>query len=88
MSTAPSDLSLSYSLLTPASLRSHVLRYLADADDTAIEITGSQMVLCMKLISFAWSTYDGRQPDAALDPTQRASKISTTPGLIPFLGYT
>ncbi|KAK4696325.1 hypothetical protein P7C70_g8396, partial [Phenoliferia sp. Uapishka_3] len=45
------------------------------------------MVLVMKLISFAWSAYDGQRPDAELDPTQRASKIDNVPGLIPFLGY-
>ncbi|KAK4049456.1 Lysophospholipid acyltransferase [Microbotryomycetes sp. JL201] len=57
-------------------------------DRDNIEITGSQMVLCMKLISFAWSVYDGQQPDAELDATQRSTKISKVPGIIPFLGYT
>lgn len=45
------------------------------------------MVLCMKLISFAWSVYDGHRAESALDPTQKSSKIDTMPGLIPFLGY-
>lgn len=52
-----------------------------------IEITGSQMVLCMKLIMFAWSVYDGQQPDSELDATQKATKISQVPGLVPFMGY-
>lgn len=54
---------------------------------SAIEIAGSQMVLVMKLISFAWSIYDGQIPDAKLDATQRSTKISEVPALIPFLGY-
>lgn len=45
------------------------------------------MVLCMKLISFGWSVYDGRRPDDQLDPTQRSSKITQVPSLIEFLGY-
>lgn len=45
------------------------------------------MVLCMKLISFAWSVYDGNRPIADLDATQRGSRIEAVPGLIPFLGY-
>jgi hypothetical protein len=28
---------------------------------TTIEITGSQMVLAMKLTTFAWNVYDGRR---------------------------
>lgn len=45
------------------------------------------MVLCMKLISFAWSVYDGQREAAKLDATQNSSKITEVPGLIPFLGY-
>jgi lysophospholipid acyltransferase len=45
------------------------------------------MVLCMKLISFAWSAYDGARPIADLDATQRGSRIAEVPGLVPFLGY-
>ncbi|KAK4056260.1 Lysophospholipid acyltransferase [Microbotryomycetes sp. JL221] len=62
--------------------------YMNRVNSGTIEITGSQMVLCMKLISFAWSAYDGQQPDAELDATQRSTKISKIPGIIPFLGYT
>lgn len=45
------------------------------------------MVLCMKLISFAWSAYDGTRPLEQLDATQKASRIEGVPGLLPFLGY-
>lgn len=74
--------------LTPTlSPCSHIHRHLQGHDVVDIEITGSQMVLVMKLTSFAWSVYDGQRPDAELDATQRASKIEKMPGLIPFLGY-
>ncbi|SCV72442.1 BQ2448_3979 [Microbotryum intermedium] len=65
----------------------HVIRHFEKTGIETIEITGSQMVLCMKLISFAWSVYDGQQPIDELDSTQRASRIVEVPGLVPFLGY-
>ncbi|KAL8279887.1 hypothetical protein RQP46_007737 [Phenoliferia psychrophenolica] len=65
----------------------HTIRHFNQTGIEVIEITGSQMVLVMKLISFAWSVHDGQVADSVLDPTQRASKIQDVPGLIPFLGY-
>ncbi|BGP13333.1 hypothetical protein JCM10213_001480 [Rhodosporidiobolus nylandii] len=65
----------------------HILRHISDTPLTTIEITGSQMVQSIKLISFAWSVYDGTRPEAELDATQKASKIEGVPGLLPFLGY-
>lgn len=83
--TSPGLLKLTRSCL-PASC-SHILRHIEETSLDTIEITGSQMVLCMKLISFAWSVYDGQRPDEELDATQRGSRIQEVPGLIPFLGY-
>ena len=54
---------------------------------TEIEISSTQMVMCIKLISFAWSVYDGGRPDAELDATQRASALREVPDLISFMGY-
>lgn len=68
-------------------MSSHIVRHFDKTPATTIEITGSQMVLCMKLISFAWSVYDSQRPDEELDATQRSSKIEGVPGLLPFLGY-
>lgn len=39
----------------------HVYRTLYEISPDVIEITGSQMVLVMKLSSFAWNVYDGRR---------------------------
>ncbi|GAA5924596.1 lysophospholipid acyltransferase [Sporobolomyces koalae] len=66
----------------------HIKRQLAGVDGVSeIEITGSQMVLTMKLISFAWSAYDGQRALDKLDKTQQSSRIEKVPGLLPFLGY-
>lgn len=43
-------------------LFSHVIRALLDLSYETVEITGSQMVLTMKLTTFAWNVYDGRRP--------------------------
>ncbi|GAA6007872.1 hypothetical protein JCM11491_006519 [Sporobolomyces phaffii] len=66
----------------------HILRQIAGVDGVdEIEITGSQMVLTMKLISFAWSVYDGQLPLDKLDKTQQASRIDKVPSLLEFMGY-
>ncbi|GAA5870751.1 hypothetical protein JCM16303_001576 [Sporobolomyces ruberrimus] len=67
----------------------HILRQLEGVDGVSeIEITGSQMVLTMKLISFAWSVYDGTQVSVdKLDKTQQGSKIDRVPNLLEFMGY-
>ncbi|GAA5976711.1 hypothetical protein JCM5350_006728 [Sporobolomyces pararoseus] len=66
----------------------HILRQIEGVDGVSeIEITGSQMVLTMKLISFAWSVYDGQLPSDKLDKTQQASRIDKVPNLLQFMGY-
>lgn len=52
-----------------------------------VEITGAQMVLVIKLSTFAWNVYDGQQPIDKLDPYQRTTSIKRLPGLLEFLGY-
>lgn len=42
-------------------LCSHVLRALLNQSYETYEITGPQMVLTMKLTTFAWNVYDGRR---------------------------
>ena len=44
------------------SLRSHVVRTFNEAGYETIEISGPQMVLTMKLTTFAWNVWDGRRP--------------------------
>lgn len=47
------------SLLIPVS---HLYRAFFEISLDTFEITGPQMVLTMKLSTFAWNVYDGRQP--------------------------
>lgn len=41
---------------------SHVIRALYNLSYETFEITGPQMVLTMKLSTFAWNVWDGRRP--------------------------
>jgi hypothetical protein len=42
-------------------LQSHVIRAVYGFSYETMEVTGPQMVLTMKLTTFAWNVYDGRQ---------------------------
>ena len=50
-----------------------------------IDITGAQMVLCMKLTSFAWNVYDGWLPESQLSEFQKDRAIRQHPELVDFL---
>ncbi|KAH8830966.1 endoplasmic reticulum protein [Flagelloscypha sp. PMI_526] len=66
----------------------HVIRVVWNTDaDGAIDITGSQMVLTMKLTMFAWNVLDGTRPSEDLDKWQMEKRISTFPSLLEFLGF-
>ena len=41
---------------------SHVIRAVYGLSYETFEVTGPQMVLVMKLTTFAWNVYDGRRP--------------------------
>lgn len=41
---------------------SHVLRAIFQWSYETFEVTGPQMVLVMKLTTFAWNVHDGRRP--------------------------
>ncbi|ORY32801.1 MBOAT, membrane-bound O-acyltransferase family-domain-containing protein [Naematelia encephala] len=64
-------------------LRRKIMGYSADV----IDITGSQMVLAMKLITFAWNVHDGRLKAEDLDASQLATRLQHVPSPLPFLGY-
>ncbi|GAA6004044.1 lysophospholipid acyltransferase [Rhodotorula paludigena] len=65
----------------------NVKDYTSKTPTTTIGIAAMQMVLCMKLISFAWAVHDGQRPLEELDETQKSTRIEKVPGLLPFLGY-
>ncbi|KAG6861485.1 hypothetical protein C0995_015912 [Termitomyces sp. Mi166 len=65
----------------------HVIRAIYGFGYETMEITGPQMVLTMKLTTFAWNVWDGRRPAADLDKWQVEKRITVYPSLLEFLGY-
>lgn len=55
---------------------SHVIRALFDLSYETFEITGPQMVLVMKLTTFAWNVFDGRRPVEVCIYNVKASSTS------------
>ncbi|KAG8958087.1 lysophospholipid acyltransferase [Tulasnella sp. 419] len=66
-------------------LVSHVYRMQYPSD--VVEISGAQMVLTMKLTTFAWNVHDGRQPAESLDKALLETRVTEFPSLLTFLGY-
>ncbi|KAG9015485.1 lysophospholipid acyltransferase [Tulasnella sp. JGI-2019a] len=66
-------------------LLSHWNRYMWPTD--AVEISGPQMVLIMKLSTFAWNVYDGQQKLESLDESQKETRIPAMPDLLSYFGY-
>ncbi|PPR03997.1 hypothetical protein CVT24_010490 [Panaeolus cyanescens] len=65
----------------------HVIRAIYGFSYETMEITGPQMVLTMKLTTFAWNVYDGRRKAEELDKWQLSKRITEYPSLLEFLGY-
>lgn len=53
----------------------------------AVDITGAQMVLVMKLSSFCWNVADGLLPDQGLTEHQRSTRLLELPSLLDYLGF-
>jgi len=64
----------------------HIYRQAVN-DPSALDITGAQMVLVMKLTAFCWNVQDGRLPDSELTDIQREHAIRTMPSLLDYTGY-
>ncbi|RYP79486.1 hypothetical protein DL769_002941 [Monosporascus sp. CRB-8-3] len=54
---------------------------------SAVDITGAQMVLVMKLSAFAWNVADGTLPQAQLSDFQRDRRILQLPALLDYAAY-
>ncbi|KAF7162250.1 hypothetical protein CNMCM5623_007645 [Aspergillus felis] len=65
---------------------SHIYRQMID-DPQAIDITGAQMVLVMKLSSFCWNIHDGRLPQDKLSDPQKYAAIADFPSILDYAGY-
>ncbi|KAI1334190.1 MBOAT family protein [Xylariaceae sp. FL0016] len=53
----------------------------------AIDITGAQMVLLMKLSAFSWNVFDGTLPEDELSDFQKQRRLLELPSLLDFAGY-
>lgn len=66
-------------------------QFLNEQSTDSIDITGSQMVLVMKLTSFAWSYYDGSYTEDhdfnELSEYQKSRAIRQHPSILKFLAY-
>ncbi|KAL4075636.1 MBOAT, membrane-bound O-acyltransferase family-domain-containing protein [Scleroderma yunnanense] len=65
----------------------HVIRAMYGVPPETFEITGPQMVMTMKLTTFAWNAFDGRRPAEDLDKWQLQKRITKYPTLLEFLGF-
>ncbi|KAF5393923.1 hypothetical protein D9757_000377 [Collybiopsis confluens] len=65
----------------------HVIRVIYGLSYETIEVTGPQMVLTMKLTTFAWNVWDGRRDEKDLDKWQLEKSVKEFPSLLEFLGY-
>jgi len=65
----------------------HLYRAFANISLATFEITSCQMVLTMKLTTYAWNVHDGRQPVETLDKWQTEKRIVRQPSLLEFFGY-
>ncbi|KAF9004795.1 endoplasmic reticulum protein [Cyathus striatus] len=65
----------------------HVIRAVYGFSYETMEVTGPQMVLTMKLTTFAWNVFDGRRKAEDLDKWQLSKCVREYPSLLTFLGY-
>lgn len=54
---------------------SHIIRAIYGLSYETFEITGPQMVLTMKLTTFAWNVWDGRRPSEVCHHNQSVVSV-------------
>lgn len=64
----------------------HLARQLVN-DPGIVDVTGAQMILTIKLTSFAWNIADGRLPKKGLTDLQRQKALWEMPNLLEYAGY-
>ena len=64
----------------------HIIRQSVN-DSSAVDISGAQMVLVMKLTAFCWNVQDGRLPEAELSEFQKEHAVRTMPSVLDYAGY-
>ncbi|KAF3033923.1 lysophospholipid acyltransferase [Didymella keratinophila] len=64
----------------------HIIRQNVN-DPSAVDISGAQMVMVMKLTAFCWNVQDGRLPEAELSDFQKEHAVRTMPSILDYAGY-
>ncbi|CAB4445759.1 unnamed protein product [Rhizophagus irregularis] len=65
----------------------HIYRQFNHITYDKYDTTGPQMVLVIKLTSFAFNVFDGRRPNKELTPYQKSKAITSMPSILEYLGY-
>ncbi|KAM9989345.1 hypothetical protein ACTFIY_005386 [Dictyostelium cf. discoideum] len=66
---------------------SHIYRIYTDYMGWTLDFTGPQMILTLKLTSFAWNLHDGSKADNELSEDQKRRSIKKLPTLLEFFGF-
>ncbi|RKP07617.1 endoplasmic reticulum protein [Thamnocephalis sphaerospora] len=66
----------------------HIARMDETSDYAKADFSGAQMVLVIKLTSFAFNVHDGRRKEQELNAYQKQYRIMKMPSLLEFMGYT
>ncbi|KAF2076730.1 hypothetical protein CYY_001987 [Polysphondylium violaceum] len=66
---------------------SHIYRMMNDYMGWTLDYTGPQMILTLKLTSFAWNLYDGSRPQDQLSGDQKKRSIKKLPSLLEYFGF-
>lgn len=56
-------------------------------DPSAVDITGAQMVLVMKLTAFCWNVHDGRLLEEDLSDQQKENAVRIMPGFLDYAAF-
>lgn len=65
---------------------SHIYRHIEN-NPSAVDITGAQMVLVMKLNAFCWNVWDGKQKESELNESQKERMLSHMPKVLDYAGF-
>ncbi|TIC02476.1 MBOAT-domain-containing protein [Wallemia mellicola] len=66
----------------------HIQRLIHVTPSTAIEISGSLMVLIQRTTTYAWNVHDGQLKEEELEDYQKDNRVMKQPPLLGFLAYT
>lgn len=65
---------------------SHIYRQMANSP-SSVDITGTQMVMVMKLSAFCWNVWDGKQKPADLNDDQKDRMLTQLPKPLDYAGF-